>query len=412
MKKAALLCAVLNLTFAIVLLQLAVVPNVAAEGTVYIGADGSVEGTTAIRRDGNVYTLTGNISGGVQVQQSNIVIDGAGYTVQGSGINRGIDLSNNRGSDPSQPTICNVTVKNTRIVNFSGGIETANSKNAVIIGNYIADCFVGINIMGDLNNVLIKNNTIANNVNGVSIAYGGANQTVTITENNMINDKVSSNNVLTVWLSPQPLVEYNYWSDYSTKYPNAAEAGNSGTWDTPYHYSGAQGHLTDDHPLMTPVSNATLELPEWAYPSPSQPPPALPSPTPSPSPALPLALSILSPANTTYTTDDIPLTCIVDNRVLCKLHAGVDYSLDGSGNRAYILGNTTLPSLPEGSHCVTVYAYDGTGNEISETVYFSVETPEPFPTVPVAAAIIAAVIVVAGLLVYFKRRNNNTWGGI
>jgi hypothetical protein len=59
-----------------------------------------------------------------------------------------------------------------------------------------------------------------------------------------------------------------------------------------------------------------------------------------------------------------------------------------------------------------VYAYDGTGNEISETVYFSVETPEPFPTVPVAAAIIAAVIVVAGLLVYFKRRNNNTWGGI
>ncbi len=284
MKKAALLCAILNLTFAIVLLQLAVVPNVAAEGTVYIRADGSVEGTTAIRRDGNVYTLTGNISGGVQVQQSNIVIDGAGYTLQGSGISRGIDLSNNRGSDPSQPTIWNVTVKNTRIMNFSGGIETANSKNIAIIGNYIADCFVGINIMGDPNNVLIKNNTIANNVNGVSIAYGGADQAVTITENNMINDRVSSNNVLIVWLSPQPLVEYNYWSDYSTKYPNAAEAGNSGTWDTPYHYSGAQGHLTDDNPLMTPVSNATLELPEWAYPLPSQPPPALPSPSPSPSP--------------------------------------------------------------------------------------------------------------------------------
>jgi hypothetical protein len=57
-------------------------------------------------------------------------------------------------------------------------------------------------------------------------------------------------------------------------------------------------------------------------------------------------------------------------------------------------------------HNVAVYAKDEFGNMgNSETIYFTVEVPEPFPTIPVAVASIAAVIVVGvGLLVYFKKR--------
>lgn len=52
-------------------------------GSVHINPDGSVTGTNNIQRNGNLYTLTCTISGGIQVQKSYIVIDGAGYTVQG-----------------------------------------------------------------------------------------------------------------------------------------------------------------------------------------------------------------------------------------------------------------------------------------------------------------------------------------
>jgi hypothetical protein len=58
---------------------------------IIINADGSVTGTNNIQHTGNTYTLTGNVSGTVQVQKSNIVIDGAGYALTSEG---GVDLTN------------------------------------------------------------------------------------------------------------------------------------------------------------------------------------------------------------------------------------------------------------------------------------------------------------------------------
>ena len=126
--------------------------------TIYIRDDGEVEGTDKIQRSGDIYTLTGNLSGGIKVQRSYIVIDGAGYTVQGDASGSGIDLSNNRGTEPSRPRICNVTIKNMRIINFAKGIVNAATCNNTIVRNYIADCDTGIRIGGNPNNVIIKNN--------------------------------------------------------------------------------------------------------------------------------------------------------------------------------------------------------------------------------------------------------------
>ena len=68
-----------------------------ATGTIYIRPNGSVDPPTApIQRNGDVYTLTGNVtsdSTGINIQRGNIILDGAGYTLHGPGDCKGIFLS-------------------------------------------------------------------------------------------------------------------------------------------------------------------------------------------------------------------------------------------------------------------------------------------------------------------------------
>jgi parallel beta-helix repeat protein len=252
-----------------------------------ISIDGSVIGTDQIQRNGNTYTLTGNISGGIQVQKSYILIDGAGYAIKGNNqYERGIDLSNGRGQDPSRTQINNVTAKNLKIINCYYAIGNENTDNNTFIGNYIANCDTAFRIIGSSNNTLIHN-TVKDCVTGISINYAGFN---IITENNIIN------NSLLVWLSTEPFVDRNYWSNYQTKYPNAKEIEKSGLpnlfWDTPYNYGESLGNYTDSHPLINPISTSPISTPtptSTPIASPTQSPLPSPSPTfsPSPSPSIP-----------------------------------------------------------------------------------------------------------------------------
>jgi hypothetical protein len=220
-------------------------------GSVYIASDGSVVGTNAIQRNGSIYTLTANISGGIQVQKSNIVIDGAGYTVQGNGVGRGLDLSNGVGEDPLRSVISNVTLKSLRIVGFGFGVETNGGGNHTFYGNYIANCSEdGIRLIAcSYNNITYC--TVEDGT--VSMVYSANYNTVT--KSNLLNSSI------TVWLSGYETVDSDYWSDYLTKYPNAKEIGNTGVWDTPYNY-GNYGDLIDNHPLMKPASTPITEFPD------------------------------------------------------------------------------------------------------------------------------------------------------
>ena len=38
-----------------------------------------------LRRDGNIYTLTGNVQGTIVIERDGVVLDGAGYTLYGDG---------------------------------------------------------------------------------------------------------------------------------------------------------------------------------------------------------------------------------------------------------------------------------------------------------------------------------------
>jgi hypothetical protein len=82
----------------------------------------------------------------------------------------------------------------------------------------------------------------------------------------------------------------------------------------------------------------------------------------------------------------------------------IGYSLDGQNN-VTTTGNMTLAGLPNGYHNITVYATDKAGNAgASETIYFSVEVPEPFPTTMVIAPMASVTVVGVGLVVYFTKR--------
>jgi parallel beta-helix repeat protein len=254
--------------------------DVKAQNTIIINLDGTITGTNKIIQNENSYILTDNITGsGIQVQKNNIILDGAGYTIQGNKeVDRiGVDLSNDRGQDPSRPEITNITIKNTQIINFNKGINNHATNNNKIIGNYIADCETGINVGGNPNNVLIESNTFVDNVNGISIVHSGGNQT--ITKNNMIQNEVPTNNIIIVWLSYEPNVYNNYWNDYTGLDTNEDAIG-----DTPYWYIDVDyAKYADNEPLMEPVP---LEFSTWILPTPkpTQTPSITPSPTPSPTP--------------------------------------------------------------------------------------------------------------------------------
>lgn len=84
--------------------------------------------------------------------------------------------------------------------------------------------------------------------------------------------------------------------------------------------------------------------------------------------SMPPTITIMSPENKTYPTSSIPLTFNIDEPAVW-----IGYSLDGQMNGT-IVGNITLPTLPDGAHHIVVYANDTYGNMgESATVYFMVD---------------------------------------
>jgi parallel beta-helix repeat protein len=284
-------------------------------GTITINADGSITPstapiTTAHNATYTFYTFTGNVNESIVVERDNIVVDGQGYTVQGTGNGTGITLSG----------INNVLIENTNIENFQYGTYLENSSNDTISWNNItANTYDGIylyssdnnnmsgnnitgnNIVGNSTGIVLESSSNNNNVNGNSVTsnvvgilfdsssnnrlsgnnitnnsdgmylysssnnslngnniaansddgvYLGSSSSNTIYHNNFINNtsQVSSSNSTNVWDNDS---EGNYWSDYLTKYPNATQVDSSGVWNTPYVIDA---NNTDNYPLMVPYA--------------------------------------------------------------------------------------------------------------------------------------------------------------
>jgi len=160
-------------------------PVEAAMAAVRIMADGSVSPSTApIQRNGSTYTLTDNITtdyDGIWIQRNNVILDGAGYTVQRAEssvvMSDGIYLQERS----------NVTIRNIEIKRFFLGIDVSASSGNNISENIITACDVyGIWLSESSSSNTIKNNIITYNGLG---AYLGDCSSNTILGNNIANNK-------------------------------------------------------------------------------------------------------------------------------------------------------------------------------------------------------------------------------
>jgi len=140
-----------------------------ASGTIYIRADGSVDPPTAniTSVDNITYTFTGNIYDSIVVERDNIVVDGAGYTLQVNGgwSSRGISLSGRS----------NVTIKNVEVKKFTTGIYLSYCSNNVLIGNTVSSNSIGIRLQYSNNSVLIGNTASSNAGCGIFLSHSNNN---------------------------------------------------------------------------------------------------------------------------------------------------------------------------------------------------------------------------------------------
>ncbi len=265
------------------------VERVEATVTIYIRADGSIHPLYApIRRDGDFYVLTGNISS-VVIERNDMTLDGAGLTVQES-----------QGSSYEGIYVygrSNVTVKNINVEGFYHGVwldSSSNSSifnsnieantgtgivlsagsryNSIVENNITANGGEGIFLLGSSNYNSIIDNTITTNNYGISL-YLSANNSVygnnvlsnnygirlqacynnSIYHNNFVNNTnevymVESTNI---WDNGYPSGG-NYWSNYtgldSNRGAGQNQTGSDGIGDTPYIIDM---NNTDRYPLMT-----------------------------------------------------------------------------------------------------------------------------------------------------------------
>jgi parallel beta-helix repeat protein len=338
----------------------------AQPSTFTINPDGTITPSTGLlQRRGNLYTLEADLNCSIYIQKGDIVVDGANHTLNGPGSSQNyVAITIMAG---------NVTLRNFRISGWKAGIYGAFNNNTVT-SNVLTNNYQGISIyasdftasenrisqsstailicsgtqkpQGD-NNLILRNEITDNNW---AIDILNSNGT-TITENNVANNSViltlgtlKSNLSLAGFhmlylnnfkdngkalhipfggptvagfepISPAGNWDNgsvgNYWSDYSSVFPNATEIDHLGIADTPYlinhsitwsrdyangtHLEGTAvlGMGVDHYPLTTPRSPSARATPA----------PPLPSPTKTATHTLdPANSSVLLPSSSTMPT--------------------------------------------------------------------------------------------------------------
>jgi parallel beta-helix repeat protein len=183
MRRNAIAVMILTLLLISMLILAFGVPKAKSSAIIRILPDGSVDPPIApINRAEDFYTLTDNVFASIIIEKGNITIDGNGFTVQGAGAGRGLDLS----------TKDNVTIKNTIVNGFDAGIYLDHSDNNILSSNIISsNKRHGIRFWFCSNNVF-SDNKLTNNTFAVDFNY---------CSNSSLLANIVQDNYIGIWLS-------------------------------------------------------------------------------------------------------------------------------------------------------------------------------------------------------------------
>ena len=251
MKKALSVFLLMLLLSSVLPLSLHTQPALAG-GIIFIRADGSIDPPTVpiSTGDGITYTLTDNIYDSLVVERDSIVIDGDGYTLQGTGSGDGISLSGRTA----------VTIRNIQIRDLQRGIYLDSSARNNISGNNIADNGYGIVLEQNSSHNIIRGNKIEASRNASIMLDSSAHNVIchnTFIDNSQQAYTRASTNV---WHDDYPFGG-NYWSEYTgsdeKSGPGQDLPGSDSIGDIAYVIDGDN---RDEYPLMDPPP-----VKEWAH---------------------------------------------------------------------------------------------------------------------------------------------------
>jgi parallel beta-helix repeat protein len=197
------------IAIASVTMVLSTIPmSVSAEwmGDITILADGTVNPADApISIAGDVYTLTDDVMGSITIQKEGITLDGAGYTLKGTGLGNGIFGIG----------LSDVTIKGAVVKNFDLGIIMVFCESSTIKENEVSDCFnAGIHLYGSNGNTIKDNKAHDNYWEGIWLEDSSS---------NLIKDNEAWNNgEAGIWLW--------YWCDNNLIKDNNLHENGKPTW--------------------------------------------------------------------------------------------------------------------------------------------------------------------------------------
>jgi parallel beta-helix repeat protein len=234
--------------------------------TIFIRPDGTVDPSNVpIKNSGNVYTFTDNVYDPILVQKSNVILDGAGYSLIGplTEAERKSEPVLGTGPNTTLPpyiigldcdkTVNSLTIKNLNVKDFNVGVYIRTTKNT-LIDNAVSGNTVGVLLSGSANK--ITRNYIFDNEEGLFFGFEQVNGSaanipsdIDISENSFINNTYQLTGcVCKVYNFSEALhswdngKEGNFWSDY-----NGTDANHDGIGDTYYRIDVLN---QDRYPLM------------------------------------------------------------------------------------------------------------------------------------------------------------------